>query len=266
MEHHPMRIGDMTSEAFRRLVTLDPVILLPLGSQEDHGPSLPMGDYLLADALAGRIATAAGGLGTPTLVAPTLPYGVADYFERSPGGLAITPQSFQNILAELIAAIFNQGITKIVILNGHGGNAQAIHKVTSDIRATENIIIPSVYLWKIARKLMEARLGPQHAARFGHGAEPLLSLSAALRPQDVHFDAAPAPVDAQLWGLPVTDFGTVGFEGVPIDVPTGFDQTPRAAGDVAMPLVSAELGHEVADDLVAVASKFIVHFANHARA
>jgi hypothetical protein len=33
-----------------------------------------------------------------------------------------------------------------------------------------------------------------------------------------------------------------------------------------MPLVSAELGHEVADDLVAVASKFIVHFANHARA
>jgi creatinine amidohydrolase len=256
----------MTSEAFERLVKLDPVILLPLGSQEDHSPNLPMGDYLLAEVLAGRIAAAARGLGVPTLVAPTLPYGVADYFQTSPGGLAISSQSFQNILAELLAAIFNQGITKVVILNGHGGNTQAIHKVTSNIRATENITIPSVYLWKIARKLMETRLGPQHTARFGHGAEPLLSLSAALRPQEVRFGAAPVTTDAQLWGLPVTDFGTVGFEGVPIDVPIGFDQVPRTASQEATPLVSAELGHEVANDLVAVVAKFIVYFAGQLRA
>jgi creatinine amidohydrolase len=264
MEQYPVRLGDMTSEAFTRYAALHPVVLLPLGSQEDHGPNLPMGDYLLAEVLAVRIAETARALGTPTLVAPTLPFGVADYFENSPGGMAISSQSFQNILAELIAAMVNQGISKIVLLNGHGGNAQSIHKITSDIRRLQNIVIPSIYLWKIARKLMEARLGPDHADRFGHGAEPLLSLNTALRPHDVHFAAVPQAVDALLCGLPVTDFGTLTFSGMPIDVPTGFEQVPRAAADIAAQMASSDLGHDVADKLVVLAAKFIAHFAANA--
>ena len=57
------RLGDMTAVAFAQAAASNPVILLPLGSHEDHGPHLPMGDYLLAEQLAVRIAQAANGKG-----------------------------------------------------------------------------------------------------------------------------------------------------------------------------------------------------------
>src|SRR6201999_4342925 len=91
-------LADMPAPAFAQAVAHNPVILLPLGSHEDHGPLLPMGDYLLAETLAGRIAEAAAAQGCPSFVAPCLPFGVADYFGCSPGGLALSPAAFRATL------------------------------------------------------------------------------------------------------------------------------------------------------------------------
>src|ERR1700731_4043193 len=159
------RLGDMTALAFAQVVSSNPVVLLPLGSHEDHGPHLPMGDYLLAEPLAVRIAQAATEAGVKTFVAPCLPFGVADYFGSSPGGMAISADSFRTVLADLLAGLLRHGLTNIVILNGHGGNVPAIHEVTLNIKRQNNLVIPSFYLWKTARQLMAARLGPDQDGR-----------------------------------------------------------------------------------------------------
>ncbi len=253
------RLGGMTGAAFGKIAGETPVILLPLGSHEDHGPALPMGDYMLAETLAVRIAARAAARGTPAYVAPCLPFGVADYFGSSPGGMAVSPENFRGLLTDVLDCLLRHGLTRIVILNGHGGNVPAIHDVTLDIRRARNIVIPSFYLWKAARGLMEELLGPAQAHRFGHGAEPLLSLSLALRPEQV----VAAPVEAaagRLLGLPVSGFGTLDFFGVAIDAPVEFGETPRSAIEAALPLASAELGAAVADELVAVGAKFVEHF------
>lgn len=256
------RLGDMTAFAFAQAVALNPTILLPLGSHEDHGPHLPMGDYLLAEDLALRIAEAATMRGVRTFVAPCLPFGVADYFGASPGGLALSPSSFRDVLRELLAGLVRHGLTNIVILNGHGGNVPVIHEVTLEIRRSQNLVIPSFYLWKIARKLMEDRLGPGHLARFGHGAEPLLSLTRALRGDAVQPQAGGPEAAGTMLGLPVSGFGTLDFLGLPIDAPVEFDQVPRDAIRTAWPLASGELGEAVADALVEMATKFVVHYAD----
>ena len=85
----PSRLGDLSAPVFQELIAQNPVILLPLGSQEDHGPHLPMGDYMLAEMLAARIASKAQAGGVPAFVAPGLAFGVADYFGASPGGVSI---------------------------------------------------------------------------------------------------------------------------------------------------------------------------------
>ena len=258
------RLSDMTAPSFAQAAASNPIILLPLGSHEDHGQYLPMGDYLLAGTLAERTAEAATARGIKSFVAPCLPFGVADYFGSSPGGLAISAGSFRTVLSELLAGLLRHGLTKIVILNGHGGNVPVIHEVTLEIKQEKNILIPSFYLWKAARRLMEKRLGSGAHGRFGHGAEPLLSLTMALRSDAVQPDAESPAVPHTLLGLPVSGFGTLEFQGLDIEVPVEFEQVRRDATAAAWKLASASLGAEISTALVEAAAKFVVHFASTA--
>lgn len=254
------RLADMTGGAFAQAACENPVILLPLGSYEDHGPHLPMGDYVLADMLAARIAQGASLAGVQTYVAPCLPFGVADYFGSSPGGTALAPQSFRLVLEDMIQALLRHGLRKIILLNGHGGNVPVIHEVSLKIRQQKNLVIPSFYLWKVARQIMEAQLGAGHSARFGHGAEPLLSLSMALRGDDVTAGTPTRAVPGTLLGLAVADFGVLDFEGVGVEAPVEFSEVARPAIATAWPLANATLGIQVSEALVALAVKFIIHF------
>jgi creatinine amidohydrolase len=259
------RLADMTAARFSHYVALRPVILLPLGSHEDHGPHLPMGDFVLADRLAVQIAEVAAARGVPTFVAPSLPFGVADYFGSSPGGLALAPSSFRAVLSDLLAGLLRHGVDKIIILNGHGGNVPVIHETTLALKNAGGPVIPSFYLWKVARQLMEARLGAGHEARFGHGAEPLLSLSMALRPSETRLMPVPVAQPATVLGLPVTGFGGVAFQSITIDVPAEFDLVPEDARVAALPLASSELGTVIAAELVSVAASLVCHIAANAR-
>lgn len=247
----------MTSAAFAQAAAANPVILLPLASHEDHGPHLPMGDYLLAEILAVQIAEAAEKLGVAAYVAPAMPFGVADYFGASPGGLALSAQNFAAVLADLLDGLLRHGLTRIVILNGHGGNVPVIHEVTLKVLRAHGLVIPSFYVWKVARQLMARRLPEAH---FGHGAEPLLSLSLALRGEFVAPAPAPPAAPATMLGLPVAGFGALDFEGITLEAPVEFGQVPRPAIATAWPAANAALGAEIAGALVQVAARFLAHY------
>ena len=254
-----VRLGDMTATAFAAAARKSPVILLPLGSHEDHGPHQPMGDYLLADMMAERIARRATGQGVPAFVAPTLAFGVADYFGSSPGGLALSPSTFRAVLQDVLEGLLRHGLRKIIILNAHGGNVPVIHEVTLGLRHGRGVMIPSFYLWKIARQLMEKRIGVAHG-RFGHGAEPLLALNLALRPDCVVTAESGAGEQARVLGLPVAGFGTLDFQGLAVEAPIEFGETPGAAIATAWQERSAALGDEIAAALVAAGAEFVAHF------
>ncbi|WP_297367937.1 creatininase family protein [Acidocella sp.] len=258
----PPRLGDLTAPAFAALIPARPVILLPLGSQENHGPHLPMGDYLTADLLAARIATTAQAQGVPALAAPGLPFGVADYFGSSPGGLALSPATFKSLLTELLESLLAHGVENILILNAHGGNVPVIHEVTLAIRRARGLALPSFYLWKVAREIMAAQPGIA-SARFAHGAEPLASLTLALRPATTQSAAhAPTPA-ATLLGLEVSNFGALTFQGLTIEAPAEFTELSTIPLESAWPEASAALGQQVADRLVETAAAFAVHIHRH---
>ena len=258
--HLHVRLGDMTATAFAVAVQKSPVILLPLGSHEDHGPHQPMGDYLLADVLAERIAQRATGQGVPTFVAPSLAFGAADYFGSSPGGLALSPGTFRAVLQDVLEGLLRHGLRKIIILNAHGGNVPVIHEVTLGLRHGRGVVIPSFYLWKIARQLMEERIGTAHG-RFGHGAEPLLALNLALRPDCVAVAEPGMGAQATVLGLPVAGFGTLDFRGLAVEAPIEFGETPGAAIATAWQERSTALGDDVAATLVEAAADFVAHFS-----
>lgn len=254
-----VRLGDLTASAFAAAAKASPVILLPLGSHEDHGPHQPMGDYLLADRFGELIAQRATSRGTLSFVAPCLPYGVADYFGGSPGGLALAPETFRRILRDILEGLLRHGLTNIVILNAHGGNVPVIHEVTLAIRRECDLTIPSFYLWKVARQLMEQRIGAG-SRRFGHGAEPLLALNLAERAAHVTAAEPTGRCSAQLLGLPVSGFGTLDFKGLTIEAPVQFTDMASDYVADAWAQRSVELGQDVAEALVSVGADFVVHF------
>ena len=267
----PVHMGTITGGEAREILDANPVILLPMGSHEDQGPHMPMGDYLLAEKIAELAAIRASQAGTRTLVAPVLPFGGADWFGAMPGGIAISQATLTTVIAEMVDSLHRNGLTRIIVINGHGGNVGPIAEVARDLYEREQIVLPSLYLWRIGASLLPGILGADRAAAAaGHGADPLTSIGLHLFPElirtDLIPDAQPLKHDPQL-GLPFTGLGTASFEGHEVAMPNGYDDIFNlgvAQGDPR--LCSAETGAALTEQLSGICARFIVHFAGSVEA
>jgi creatinine amidohydrolase len=259
-----VRLAELTGGEARDVLARRPVILLPLGSQEDQGPHAPMGDYLSADAVAERIARAATDAGTETLVAPVLAFGGADYFGTMPGGIALSQPTLRAVLADMFGCLLRHGLDRLVVINGHGGNVQAIHDTTQEIYRARRILIPSLYLWRMAYALLPELLGKDAAAKSaGHGGDPLTSVAMHLFPALMRPDLVPdGPIARQVMGLPVANFGAVKFQGVEVQIPVELDElAPNGVWHADPRLCSAASGEAIVARLVAIGAAFVAHHA-----
>jgi creatinine amidohydrolase len=264
-----VHMAQVTAGEARELYSANPVILLPMGSHEDQGPHGPMGDYLLAEKVAELIALKATGDGTRTLVAPVVPFGGADFFGPMIGGIAIRPETLTAVIADMIGALHRNGLTRIIAINGHAGNVGPISEVARAIYRDRRLVIPSLYLWRIAYGMLPGLIGAETAQKVsGHGADPLTSLALHLMPEITRPDLIPAAAelkrDPQL-GLPFTALGTAAFEDAEVDMPHEYDEIYNSGVDKGDPnLSSAETGRLLANKLVDVAARFVAHFAARA--
>lgn len=119
-------LGELTwPEALRRFKEVD-VALLPVGSIEQHGPHLPLDtDAFDAYYLALRVAEACRD--PKPLVLPLIPYGVSYHHEDFSGTLSASPDTLSRLVYDIGTGVARHGITKLVIINGHGGNSPALH-------------------------------------------------------------------------------------------------------------------------------------------
>lgn len=261
-----VHMGQIAGGEARKLMALNPVILLPMGSHEDQGPHAPMGDYLLAEKVAELAAIRATQNGTRTLVAPVLPFGGDDFFGPMAGGIAITPGTLTRVIGDMVASLHRNGLTRLVVINGHGGNVGPIAEVARAVYREKRLVIPSLYLWRIAYGLMPGLFGAEHARKSsGHGADPLTSLGLHLMPElsrkDLMPSAAPLKRDPDL-DLAFTGLGTASFDGAEVGMPHEYDAIyNHGVADGDPQLSSAENGRILTEKLVDVAARFAAHFA-----
>jgi creatinine amidohydrolase len=100
-------------------------VVLPFGATEPHNLHMPYGtDIFQVDELARRAGAIAWQRGARVAVLPTIPYGVnTNYLSLSRAlTCSVTPTTLLAILSDLVDSMQAQGIRKIVLLNGHGGN------------------------------------------------------------------------------------------------------------------------------------------------
>jgi creatinine amidohydrolase/Fe(II)-dependent formamide hydrolase-like protein len=125
-------LGELTwPTARQRLAEVD-VALLPVGAIEQHGPHLPLDtDAFDAEHLAKEVAASCSD--PKPIVLPLIPYGVSYHHENFDGTISISPDTLSRIVYEVGMSMARQGIRKLVVVNGHGGNVPALRFAAQNI-------------------------------------------------------------------------------------------------------------------------------------
>jgi creatinine amidohydrolase len=251
-------LKDMTFLEFaERIVAEKPVIILPLGSQEEQGPIAPMGDWMLTEALAARVAERAGAV-----AAPTMPFGYADYFRTVPGGIQFRAATFRAVLRDMVDAFLDHGLARILVFNGHSGNHAAIDETLRLVRAERGAIVPWVNVWRmIPQSVWQAAHGEAAPRAQGHGADPVTSVYLHLFPELCRPDMVQPPNPGRtLLGLPTAGLAAVRHGGTEVNVPidvTDHCDNGIVGGDPR--LARAEAGRIIADHIVAETVALVEH-------
>jgi creatinine amidohydrolase len=246
----------MTYSEFRDRMAEDPVILLPLGSQEVQGPCNPMGDFMLARTLAEQVA-----LRTGAIAAPTMPFGYADYFRDVPGGIQLSAATFRGILRDMVLAFLDHGLERLLVFNGHTGNNALIDQTLREIRRERGVIVPWLNIWPLVPDSLRKQAHGEATARAsGHGSDPIGSVYEYLQPDLTRRDlAGPEEPKKTLMGLPTAGLTSVKLGDVAVNVPINMvDHCEMVVGGDPS-LANAQAGKMFADYIVDTASKLVEH-------
>ncbi|RPJ00469.1 MAG: creatininase family protein [Chloroflexi bacterium] len=136
--------------------------VLPLGSTEQHAYLSLSTDSLLAERVA---LEAAEPLGIP--VFPVLSYGITPYFRAYPGTISLRVETYLRVVCDMLDGLFEHGFRRILIVNGHGGNAPALSLSTEWVADHPGTIIKFHNWWNAPRtwaKVIEIDPVASHAS------------------------------------------------------------------------------------------------------
>jgi len=253
----PDAIAHLRAPEVAARIAAGAAIILPMGSTETHGPAAPMGDFLLAEAIAMQAARAADAAGDDALVAPAIPFGGEDFFAGVAGGIALSPATLSALTLEALEALARGGAGRLLVINGHGGNIPAIEAAQRSMRARHGIIVPALHLWREAAGLLREWGAPPQAT--GHGGNPVLSVALHLFPQHcAPGQAAPRQAAGRIFGQPVTNFGAMRLAGVDFALPTHVEEVAPGGVQAEDPRgADADLGARLCTALAEAAAAML---------
>lgn len=143
MEHRTMLWEELSGwELDAARDTAGGVCLLPFGAIESHGPHLPLG----TDIMAARTVAAGAATIEPAVVFPDNPLGFLTA-TQVPGNVCVSFELVTQLLREVCAEIGRHGFTRIIIVNGHGGNQAGLETfIQSTLVEPKSYVVYSVYV------------------------------------------------------------------------------------------------------------------------
>lgn len=144
------------------------VAIIPIASVEQHGPHLATGvDMWLAGEVAERTARRLKAAGTEAVVTPCVWTGLAEHHMAFGGTITLDEETFGAVVGGVARSVARHGFRRICLLNGHGGNIEAIATAaTVQTRALGVPVVGATYWLANAdtfAAILEAQTNVMHA-------------------------------------------------------------------------------------------------------
>lgn len=121
----------------------DDIVLLPVGATEQHGRHLAIDtDSYISHEVAKRIAEKSG-----VLVAPVVPFGFSKAHMCFKGSISLELDTLITVYREVIEALHHHGFNKVIVINGHGGNINAINEAIRQIKEKSGKTVYNIPAW-----------------------------------------------------------------------------------------------------------------------
>lgn len=114
-----MELQHLTTTEFSTRLGDEPVVFIPWGIVEEHGPHLPLStDTLQAEAVCRRAAERAGAW-----VLPAVPHGNCSSTRPFPGSLSLSFDTVRAIARDLYRELVRNEVFRVIVVSGHAGGA-----------------------------------------------------------------------------------------------------------------------------------------------
>jgi creatinine amidohydrolase len=124
------RLIDLDSRTFERRLGANPLVIVPVGALEAHGPHLPLGaDQIQAEATATALAEK-----VDAWVAPTVAYGSAPGARRFPGTVSLSMAQLETHVVGVLSELARNGVRRLLVLSGHAerGHMAALREAADE--------------------------------------------------------------------------------------------------------------------------------------
>ena len=214
------QVKDMTWREVQERLREFPVVIVPIGSTEQHGYHLPIGtDVYLAEALAEKTAEKTVQI-LPIPVPPPVfhrqnPVWTAKCHWRDRiGTVTIRQDILREILKDVVRSVERYGVKILIFMNGHEANRSVIKYAIREIQDETDVKVLGMFypgMEEIYDKYMET---PTWGGMF-HACEFETSLMLAVKPETVHMERAVQeyPVRPTTYGMDNTSIGELSVSG-----------------------------------------------------
>ena len=181
---------DLKAKDLRDLANRDAIVIVPVGSMEQHGPHLPVQvDALLATEVSVRAARIVGER-EPVVVAPTLWCGLAEHHMAFGGTITLDFDAFAAVLRCVCGSIVRHGFRRVMVLNGHGGNVTALNVIAGQLARELDAPVATATYWLLSASARRFAAILEHQSNVRHACEAETSMLLAVAPELVDQEAA----------------------------------------------------------------------------
>ena len=166
------------------------IVIVPVASLEQHGPHLPVEvDSRLGETIALRTARKVVARGEDALVLPVVWTGLSEHHMSFGGTITLDLAGFGAVIEGICRSLIRHGFRRIVLLNAHGGNENALRNFTDELTPKLEVPIVQFTYWHAAATAIAENLETQTALM--HACEAETSMMMAARPDLVAADRIP---------------------------------------------------------------------------
>jgi creatinine amidohydrolase len=185
------RYAEMTWPEIGAAAAADRVVVVPIGTVEDHGRHLPVDtDVRIIDAISSRACQAEA---ETSVLLPPVWHGYSPHHMDFPGPITIRYDVFVEYLLGITRSLIAHGFKRIILANGHGSNMPLVNMAARLTIIEHADVICCDYFYLVTPQGLAA-IDSIREAEFpggmGHACELETSIYLALRPDLVQMDKA----------------------------------------------------------------------------